>query len=71
MARSGDIRDLATVLADIEARVARDSGRSTAPLVRAADAALLDTTELAIDAAVQRAIARVELAMSPDGQQQV
>jgi CMP/dCMP kinase len=71
LVRSGDPRDLATVLADIEARDARDSGRSTAPLVQAADAALLDTTELAIDAAVQRAIALVELAMSPDGQQQV
>jgi cytidylate kinase len=71
LVRSGDTRDLATVLADIEARDARDLGRSTAPLVRAADAALLDTTELAIDAAVQRAIALVELAMSPDGQQQV
>ena len=71
LVRNGDTRDLATVLADIEARDARDSGRSTAPLVRAADAALLDTTELAIDAAVQRAIALVELAMSPDGQQQV
>ena len=71
LARSGDSRDLATVLADIEARDARDSGRSTAPLVRAADAALLDTTELAIDAAVQCAIALVELAMSQDGQQQV
>lgn len=67
--RSGDTRNLATVLADIEARDARDSGRSTAPLVRAADAALLDTTELAIDAAVQRAIDLVELAISPDGQQ--
>jgi cytidylate kinase len=71
LVRSGDTRDLASVLADIEARDARDSGRSTAPLVQAVDAALLDTTELAIDAAVQRAIALVELAMSPDGQQQV
>jgi CMP/dCMP kinase len=68
LVRSGDPRDLATVLADIEARDARDSGRSTAPLVQAVDAALLDTTELAIDAAVQRAIALVELAISPDGQ---
>ncbi len=68
---SGDTRDFATVLADIQARDARDSGRSTAPLVRAADAALLDTTELAIAAAVQRAIALVEAAILAGGQQQV
>jgi cytidylate kinase len=71
LARAGDRRDLATVLADIEARDARDSGRSAAPLVRAADAALLDTTDLAIDAAVQRAIALVELARMPDGRQNI
>ena len=67
LCRNGDSRDLATVLADIEARDARDSGRLTAPLVRAADAALLDTSELAIDAAVQRAIAIVERAISAGG----
>ena len=71
LAAKGDPCDFATVLADIQARDARDSGRSTAPLVRAADAALLDTSELAIDAAVQRAIALVEQAISRDGQQQV
>ena len=71
LARSGDDRDLATVLADIEARDARDSGRSTAPLMRSPDAALLDTTEMAIDAAVRQAIALVELAIAPDGQLQV
>ncbi len=71
LVRGGDGRDLATVLADIEARDARDSGRSTAPLVQAADAALLDTTELAIDAAVQRAIALVESAIAPGGQQKI
>lgn len=48
------------VLADIRARDARDSGRSTAPLTQAADAALLDTSFLSIDAAIQRAIALVE-----------
>ena len=71
LARSGDPRDIAAVLADIEARDARDSGRSSAPLVMAADAALLDTTELAIDAAVQHAIAIVESAIAVDGQQKV
>ncbi len=67
----GDGRDIATVLADILDRDARDSGRSTAPLVRAADAALLDTSEMSIDEAVQRAILLVEQAISRGGQQQV
>jgi cytidylate kinase len=48
------------VLADIRARDARDSSRSTAPLAMAADAALLDTSFLSIEASVQRAIALVE-----------
>lgn len=48
------------VLADIESRDARDSGRSAAPLGQAADADLLDTTNLAIAIAVQNAIALVE-----------
>jgi CMP/dCMP kinase len=48
------------VLADIEARDARDSGRNTAPLMRAPDADLLDTSEMAIGAAVRQAIALVE-----------
>ena len=48
------------VLADIRARDARDSGRSTAPLVMADDAALLDTSFLSIEASVQRAVALVE-----------
>ena len=48
------------VLADIRARDARDSGRSTAPLVQAADAALLDTSFLSIEGSVEKAIALVE-----------
>jgi cytidylate kinase len=48
------------VLADIRARDERDSSRSTAPLVPAADAALLDTSFLSIEAAVARAIALVD-----------
>lgn len=48
------------VLADIRARDTRDSARSTAPLVMAADAALLDTSFLSIEASVQKAIAMVE-----------
>jgi cytidylate kinase len=48
------------ILADILARDERDSGRAAAPLRQAEDADLLDTSELGIDAAVQRAIALVE-----------
>lgn len=48
------------VLADIRARDLRDSQRSAAPLVLANDAALLDTSFLSIDNAVQRAIELVE-----------
>jgi cytidylate kinase len=44
------------VLADIRARDLRDSGRASAPLVQAPDAATLDTSFLSIDASVQRAI---------------
>ncbi|PCG16248.1 MULTISPECIES: (d)CMP kinase [Sphingomonas] len=48
------------VLADIRSRDERDSGRSTAPLVPAADAVLLDTSFLSIEAAVAKAVALVE-----------
>ncbi|MEN9288567.1 MAG: cytidylate kinase, partial [Pseudomonadota bacterium] len=52
--------DYAAILADIQARDARDAGRSAAPLRQADDADLLDTSDLTIAAAVQRAIALVE-----------
>lgn len=48
------------VLADIRARDQRDSTRAAAPLVAADDAALLDTSEMGIEAAVDRAISLVE-----------
>lgn len=49
-----------SVLADILARDERDSARSAAPLRQADDADLLDTSDLSIDAAVQRAVSLVE-----------
>ncbi len=52
--------DYAAILADIEDRDRRDSERTNAPLKRADDADLLDTTNLTISAAVQRAITLVE-----------
>ena len=48
------------ILADIIVRDSRDSGRSDAPLRQASDADLLDTSDLTINASVQRAIALVE-----------
>ncbi|WP_447753137.1 (d)CMP kinase [Sphingopyxis fribergensis] len=48
------------VLADVHARDARDTGRADAPLVRAADALLLDNTAMDKDAALAAAIAFVE-----------
>ncbi|OQW48776.1 MAG: cytidylate kinase [Proteobacteria bacterium SG_bin6] len=58
-ARGADV-SIDRVLADIRARDQRDSSRATAPLTMASDAALLDTSFLSIEAAVQRAIAIVE-----------
>jgi len=49
-----------SIAADIAARDARDAGRAAAPLKRADDADLLDTSDLSIGAAVQRAIALVD-----------
>ena len=47
------------VLADLRARDARDTERKVAPLMAAADAVLLDTSELTIDQAVAKACALV------------
>jgi len=60
LARTGHPLSHETVLGDILARDARDSGRHAAPLVMAADAVLLDTTNLDIATAVIQAIALVE-----------
>ena len=56
----GDATSFDRVLADIRQRDERDSTRSTAPLVMAKDAALLDTSFLSIDSSVQKAIALIE-----------
>jgi CMP/dCMP kinase len=48
------------VLTDIRARDERDSGRAAAPLARAPDAHLLDTSALTVEAAIAEAIAAVE-----------
>ncbi len=53
----GDSAEYADVLADVEARDARDMGRIDAPLKPAEDAHLLDTSELDIDAVFSRVLA--------------
>ena len=58
----------AEILADIRARDERDRTRGASPLVRAKDAALLDTTNLDIDAAFRAAIDLIEAAMGQAGQ---
>jgi cytidylate kinase len=52
----------AEILADILRRDERDRSRAAAPLVRAPDAHLLDTTHLDIDAAIRAAIDIIEAA---------
>jgi len=53
---NGSVLSFDKVLADIRARDLRDSGRASAPLVQAVDAATLDTSFLSIEASIQRAI---------------
>jgi cytidylate kinase len=57
---TGKPMDEAAVLADIRARDARDMNRAAAPLKQAADAHLLDTTEMDISSAIRAAIDIVE-----------
>ncbi|MCB2013573.1 MAG: d(CMP) kinase [Sphingobium sp.] len=60
MTGQGQKADIDVMESEIAARDARDMGRDNAPLAQADDADLLDTSELTIDAAIQRAIALVD-----------
>jgi len=64
---NGSTASFEQVLADIRARDERDSGRATAPLTQAADAAALDTSSLTIEAAVARAIQFVDAQVAAKG----
>ena len=55
--------DYDTVFADMQERDARDAGRDTAPLAAAADAVLLDTSDLAEADVMARALSIVESAL--------
>jgi cytidylate kinase len=59
----GEDATLVQVLADLRSRDARDAGRDAAPMRQAEDSHLLDTTELAIDAAVDMATRIIEQAL--------
>jgi cytidylate kinase len=65
----GQGRDIAeaTVLADILARDARDTNRAISPLKHAADAHLLDTTNMDISTAIRAAIDIVEASRAGRG----
>ena len=58
----GEAVAYADILADIHRRDERDSGRAASPLVRAEDAALLDTSEMSIPQAADAARRIVEQA---------
>lgn len=57
--------DAATVLAEVKERDARDMGRADAPLRPAADALVIDTSDLSIEAAVELACAEIERHLRP------
>ncbi|MGC3939291.1 (d)CMP kinase [Roseobacter sp. EG26] len=60
LAASGSAISRAQVLADVKERDARDRDRAEAPLKPAADAILIDTSDMDIDTAVAEAIAAIE-----------
>ncbi|AHM04029.1 Cytidylate kinase [Roseibacterium elongatum DSM 19469] len=55
----GIAADYADVLSDVRERDARDANRAVAPLLPAEDAAIVDTSDLSIEAAVARAVAEI------------
>jgi cytidylate kinase len=59
----GEDTTLERVAADLRSRDARDAARDAAPMRQPADAHLLDTTELSIDAAVAKAAEIIEQAL--------
>ena len=60
LAGRGEPADFDLILEDVRKRDARDSARQTAPLKQAADAILIDTTELDKDAVFARALKIVD-----------
>lgn len=60
----GDTLSLSEMIAQLKERDTRDKTRKDAPMVAAADAVLIDTTHLTIDAAVDKARDAVEAAIA-------
>lgn len=60
----GDGRSEPAILAELRERDMRDAARAVAPMKPAKDAALLDTSELDIDAAFKAALALVERSLT-------
>jgi cytidylate kinase len=65
LAARGEAPSLEAVLADLQARDARDSSRASAPMRPAADALLIDTTMLDADAVFARIAPLVEALFTP------
>lgn len=63
----GEGADFDAVLADIEARDARDKARRVSPLIQAEDALLLDTSNLDIESAFRAALDSVTRAQDANG----
>ena len=53
------------VLSDVLARDTRDRGRATAPMVAAADAVMIDTSDMSMETAIAAAISAVQKGISP------
>ncbi len=60
----GGAADYGAIFEDVKARDARDMGRADSPLKPAADAHLLDTSEMSIEAAFQAAKSIIDAALS-------
>ncbi|HSJ81888.1 MAG TPA: (d)CMP kinase [Thiobacillus sp.] len=60
----GNSANLPALVADMQARDARDTARAVAPLKPAADALLLDTTHMGIETAVQKVLAHYTSCMA-------
>jgi cytidylate kinase len=69
LAGRGEKADYQAILLDVIKRDERDSARSVAPLKPAADAVVLDTSDLDIDGAFRAALAIVEDAAKGDPEQ--
>jgi CMP/dCMP kinase len=66
-AELGSLADVAAVAADLRRRDELDSSRPVSPLIRAADAIVVDTTELSINEVVDRLVDIVQERAIADG----